>query len=84
MQIQVTEHKSVGQLAQVETLVRVFVDRDFDYGYFVPERKLFDLLDKAQQDTYLQGTSSTLDVTPAVAQQIIDIGHSPYPKRRVV
>lgn len=84
MEIYVSEHKSVGTLNPVETSVRVFVDRDFDYGYFVPEHQLFELLTAEQQVVYLQGESAQLDVAPAVAQQLIDIGQTPYAKRRVV
>lgn len=49
MDIQVTEHKSVGTLNPLNTSVRIFVDRDFQYGYFVPEHQLFDLLTDEQK-----------------------------------
>ena len=81
--LHVTEHKSVGALKSPSTMVRVFVDHDYDYGYFVDEHALFALLSSEQRGIYLQGSEAKLDVTPEVAQQIIDMGSTPYTKRRV-
>lgn len=83
MKIHITEHKSTGTLRPVSNAVRVFVDNDYHYGYFVPEDKLFALLDAEQQQAYLQGDDVKLDVTPQVAQQVIDLGVTPYTKARV-
>lgn len=84
MEVKITEHKSVATLNPLNTLVRVFVNRDFHYGYFVPEHQLVGLLTDAQTKDYLQGSSACLDVSPEVAQQIIDMGQTPYAKRCVV
>lgn len=83
MNILITEHKSQGQLKAISTAVRVFVNDDLNYGYFVDEHKLFALLTPEQQTSYLQGSDAKLDVTPEVAQQIIDMGSAPYAKVRV-
>lgn len=84
MEIQITEHKSVGTLNSLNTSVRVFVGRDFHYGYFVPEHQMFDLLTEDQKQDYLQGTTVRLDVPAAIAQQLIDMSQTPYKKRSVV
>lgn len=73
MKITITENKSVGKLAPGSGLVRTFVGDDFHYGYFVPEQKVFALLNKEQQRGYLQDTAARLDVSPEVAQQIIGL-----------
>lgn len=84
MEIQITEHKSVGTLNALNTSVRVFVDRDYHYGYFVPEHRMFDLLTDEQKHAYLQGDTARLDVPAEIAQKLIDMGHTPYAKRRVL
>lgn len=78
IQIHVTEHKSVGSLAndQVGRTVRVFVDRDYDYGYFYPENQLFNELTPEQQHQYLSQQDVKLDVPASLAQKIIDQGQS--------
>jgi len=80
----VTEHKSSGQLRAVVTLVRVFVAGDYQYGYFVDEHQLLALLDQKSKDAYLSaGNEIRLEVAPVVAQCVIDMGVTPYAKRRV-
>lgn len=84
MKIHITEHKSVEKLNSVPTQVRVFVNFDFHYGYFVDEHLLFSLLTAEQQNQYLKGPDAQLDVAPEVAQRIIDEGHTIYAKPKVV
>lgn len=84
MEIQITENKSVGTLNPLNTSVRVFVGRDYHYGYFVPEHQMFDLLTDDQRHAYLQGSSVLLDVSEEVAQSLIDMGQTPYKKPRVL
>lgn len=87
MELHVTEHKSVGELRPAVTLntVRVFVNQDYGYGYFVDERALLGLLGEAQTKAYLEAKDDfKVDVSPEVAQQVIDMGHTPYAKARVV
>jgi len=83
MEIHVTEHKSRGVLKVPDYAVRVFVDRDYAYGYFVSEHALFEMLSDAQQAQYLAAEDVKLDVPIEVAQRIIDIGKTPYQKRRL-
>lgn len=84
MQIHVTEHKSSGALRGISRVVRVFVDHDYHYGYWVDEHELFELLTAEQQTAYLAAENDIrLDVPAATAQRIIDIGDTPYAKRKV-
>jgi len=81
MEIHITEHKSKGALKLPDYAVRVFVDRDYGYGYFVYEHALFEMLSAEQQAQYLASDDVKLDVAVDVAQRIIDIGQTPYKKR---
>lgn len=81
MEIHITEHKSKGALKVPDYAVRVFVDRDYGYGYFVSEHALFEMLSAEQQSQYLASDDVKLDVGVDVAQRIIDIGQTPYRKR---
>lgn len=80
MEIHITEHKSTGALKVPEYAVRVFVDRDYGYGYFVAEHALLEMLSSEQQAQYLASDDVKLDVAVDVAQRIIDIGQTPYRK----
>lgn len=80
MELCITEHKSVDTLNPWNDSVRVFVDGDFNYGYFVREHRLFELLTTEQQGVYLQGTTAKLDVSVAVAQAVVDMGATPFKK----
>lgn len=66
-------------------LVWVFVDRDYHYGYFVDENVLFSMLEPSQQAAYLAAPADIeLDVSASLAQQVIDIGVTPYARQRVL
>lgn len=83
MNILITEHKSVGTLAPAELkrTVRVFINFDMDYGYFVPEHLLFQELSPEQQARYLEATDSIeFEVSVPSAQRLIDAGLTPYQK----
>ncbi len=84
MKILITEHKSTGELrpAIVSNAVRVFVENDLHYGYFVDEHQLFEALTEGQRAAYLSAEHEVeLDVSIDVAQRLIDIGATPYRKR---
>lgn len=83
MKIQITENKSVERLASISTSVRVFVDDDLNYGYWVDEHKLFSLLNKNEQIEYLKSADVKLDVNIEVARKIIEIGSTPYKKPKI-
>lgn len=59
-------------------LVRVFVDGDYNYGYWVDEVKLFGMLTPDQKNDYTQKSSVELDVTNEIVKEIIEIGLNPY------
>lgn len=83
MKIHITEHKSVGAL-RPNNVVRVFVDDDYNYGYFVAEDELHALLNVEQRQAYLAANYDVkLEVEPKVAQRLIDLGVTPYAKRQV-
>lgn len=87
MKIHISEHKSIGEWCSslVGNAVRVFVDQDYQYGYFVDEHQLFGLLREDQKVEYLQAVDGIkFDVMPQLAQAIIDIGATPYSKPRVI
>lgn len=84
IEIQVTEGKSTGELSGVNNSVRVFVDRDFHYGYWIAELALFEMLTSAQRVAYLANDDVVLQVTLAVANAIMDKGCSPYPKQQLL
>jgi hypothetical protein len=81
MQVYVTENKSVGHLQPAFVTVRVFVDRDFGYGYWINERQLLDILSITDPDEYLTEDQYTTDVDAHTAQRIIDCGVSPFRKQ---
>lgn len=75
-----TENKSCGSPIP-NNLVRVFVNKDYNYGYWVDECRLFDLLTKEQKELYSQKEGSVeLDVGEEVAKKVIEIGLTPYKK----
>lgn len=76
----VTENKSNGNPTP-NNLVRVFVNGDYNYGYWVDESKLFDLLSEDQRTFYATKESPSLDITKEVANEIIRIGLTPYSKK---
>lgn len=80
--LQITEHKSLGQVRE-NNLVRVFVDDDVDYGLFIHEPDLFALLTPEQQENYLASTEGRFKVSKPVAQAIIDQGRTPYCKQKL-
>jgi hypothetical protein len=80
MKILCTENKSSGSLNLGDNLVRVFVNGDYGYGYWVPESQLFNLLSEEQKTLYLE-TSQAIEVTEEVVNKITEIGLSPYKKK---
>lgn len=80
MQIHVTEHKSVGRI-RPGNCVRVFVDRDYHYGYFIDEQELCSKLSQEQRIHYLATDGEVkFEVPEVAAQAIINRGFGPYMK----
>jgi hypothetical protein len=78
MKILCAENKNLNPVSG--NLVRVFVDGDYSYGYWVDEVQLFDMLTPDQKNDYAQKSQIELDVTNEIAKQIIEIGLNPYKK----
>lgn len=86
-EILVTEHRSFDHTEWfANNVVRVFVDGDYSYGYWVPEDKLYELFDEAQRKQYREDHSSSggkFMMGKEAAQHIIDIGQTPYNKMKL-
>lgn len=80
MQVYVTENKSVDQLTDLCNTVRVFVNRDFGYGYWINEIQLLEILNLGDLSVYLPGREYLTDVPVEIAQRIVDAGATPYAK----
>lgn len=81
--ILVTEGRSPHPEWYARSTVRVFVEGDYNYGYWVPEDKLYEKLDEAQKKQYREDQSYTggkYKVTKETAQYFIDIGQTPFNK----
>jgi len=85
IEILVTENRSVGHPGWVlRNVVRVFVNRDLSYGYWVPEDALIDLLSENQKIQYFNDSSYSggkFIVPIDTAREIIRIGQTPYNKQ---
>lgn len=82
MEILITEHKGTNPDLFENNTVRVFVNNDTYYGYWVNEKFLYDLLSDAQKREYVQDYC-TFCVSVETAQKIIDNGHTPYAKPKL-
>jgi hypothetical protein len=58
--ILVTENKSRAAPVSQHGMVRVFIDNDFHYGYFVPENEFFNQLNENGQAAYFASESPKL------------------------
>lgn len=79
----VTEGKSVDPVRFFRNRVRIFLDGDLNYGLWIDEDQLFELLDLQQKRQYLTAKSDDFKctVTLEVARNILSLGYSPYPKK---
>ena len=67
--------------------MRVFVNRDYNYGLWIDEDRLFDLFDLEQKREYLiapQGQTLSFSVSPKVAQRIVELGYTVESKQRIL
>jgi hypothetical protein len=78
----VSENKSFDPVRFLRNRVRVFVDRNYDYGLWIDEDKLFDLLTIDQKREYLahRKGSLTLHISTEIAKKVVEIGTTPYSK----
>lgn len=86
MQLLVTEGRSVDQERFSHNMVRVFVNNDLSYGYWVEEEFLFSLLSQEQQEQYLSDQSYSggfFDIGTDVARKIVEAGITPFSKQTI-
>jgi hypothetical protein len=82
----VSENKSFDPFRFYRNRVRVFLDRDYRYGLWIDEDKLFDLLSDEQKKQYLNDRSTEgmyYEITREVAEEVLETGHSPYKKQKL-
>lgn len=80
----VSENKSFDPVRFFRNRVRVFVDRNYQYGLWIDEDVLFELLTKEQKLQYLTDRTTQgmyYQIEPEVARKIVSLGHSPYAKQ---
>lgn len=82
IELKITEGKSKSKTNHLDivpnSVVRIFVNKDYTYGYFIPETKVFDLLDKEDREQYF--TKDTFFITKEQANHLIAQGMTPYQK----
>lgn len=79
----VTENRTQNPNRFSYNTVRIFVDGDYTYGYWVSEKEIYDSLNEVQKKQYLTDNSyagGKFEVDKATAQHLIDIGQTPYNK----
>lgn len=84
MELLVTEYKNAYGNNRERNTVRVFLQRDYNYGYWIREDILFDLLDDEQKQQYVNDTkSSDFDIAFEIASKILEYGKTPYTKQKL-
>lgn len=86
IELLVTENRSSDAKWFQRNVVRIFVDRDYNYGLWINEDILYNLLTPEQQKQYLEDQSHSggqFDVSFEVAQQLIDKGNTPFNKQKL-
>ena len=86
MELRVTENKSTVDVGLTSyNMVRVFVDRDFSYGYWINEvaltKEILNLNDRELAEYFDAGDTYYVDVDVHTAQRVIDRGATPFTKR---
>jgi len=84
--IQVTEHRSSTTKWMHNNIVRIFVNKDWSYGYFVNEELVFSKFDEKQKTSYLKCKSDQeqFEIPIEDAQHLIDVGINPYGKQNLI
>ncbi len=73
--IHVTENKSTSIPVSQLGMVRVFIDQDYHYGYFVSEKDLWLQLDDNQKEAYMKVSwDAKFQITTAQAEWIKKYG----------
>ena len=80
----VSENKSFDPVRFCRNRVRVFLDKNYAYGLWIDEDKLFDLLSVDQKKQYLTDRTPSgryYELSPEVAQQVLNTGKTPFSKQ---
>jgi hypothetical protein len=81
--IQITEGRSGNK--ELNHIVRVFVNKDWGYGYWVPETLVFSKLNDMQKEVYMEGDCrQQFEIPIEDAQHLIDRGCTPYEKQKLI
>jgi hypothetical protein len=87
IELLVTENKSWDPVRFYRNRVRVFLAKNYNYGVWVDEDFLFEVLDLEQKKVYLTEHSPSgnkFQVTPEIAKKVLNKGHSPYHKQDIL
>lgn len=87
IKLYVTEGKNHDPVKFYLNSVRVFLNEDYEYGFWVDEGVLFDLLDIEQKRIYLSGNSENsrrYSVAKVTARELVLKGVSPYSKTNLL
>lgn len=81
IKLKVSENKS-STLHEVNAInrnrVRIFLNKDYHYGYFVPECFVFQALTPEDQNHYIE--KDDFLITPMAANILLVLGSTPYSK----
>lgn len=85
--LQITENRSKDPVRFTKNRVRVFINKDFSYGLWIDEDRLFDLLTFEQKKDYLTVSvkqSLVFSISAEVAKKLVDLGYTVDSKRRIL
>mgnify|MGYP007069475430 CR=1 FL=1 len=84
MELLVTEYMNAYGENRNRNTVRVFLQRNYNYGYWIREDVLFNLLTAPQKNSYINNISSGyFDISFEVASEILKLGNTPYTKQKL-
>lgn len=83
MELLVSEHRNAHGDFRQENTVRIFLQRNYDYGYWINEQIVWNVLSKEQQDQYILDTytSGIFDIDYETACTLLAFGKTPYNKQ---
>lgn len=85
MELLVTEYRNACGENRHRNTVRVFLQKDYTYGYWIAEDILFNLLTDEQKKQYIgkDYQSGVFDVSFDTAKDILEKGETPYNKQKL-
>lgn len=81
VELLVTENRTTNVNRFSSNMVRIFVDRNYDYGYWINEAIVYNAFSPEQQKQYLETDIYHFDIDIETAQKLIDLGMTPYNKQ---